>query len=156
MQIQAGRDGSFHKRLTQAVLTEDNQRDGTFNARTSPRVFPNGMVRRANQRRLAHVSSRRRNRAYLSRQMVAEARSIVDIPPSMETRVEWMILKKPSKSIHNGTAALAERGLITLGMKHAKVKFIASLNHHSDLGSAGSKISMPVRGSVFDFQKRRR
>jgi hypothetical protein len=91
-------------------LTEDNQRDGTFNARTSPRVFPNGMVRRTNQRRLAHVSSRRRTRAYLSRQMVAEARSIVDIsvegagnkcssdaPPSMETRVERMILAEKTK-----------------------------------------------------------
>ena len=110
MQIQAGRDGSFHKRLAQAVLTEDNQRDGSFNARTSPRVFPNEMVRRANQRRLAHVSSRRRNRAYLSRQMVAEARSIVDIPiegagnkcsgdapPSRETRVAWMILAEKTE-----------------------------------------------------------
>src|SRR5438128_12416266 len=102
MQIQAGRDGSFHKRLAQAVLTEDNQRDGSFNARTSPRVFPNEMVRRTNQRRLAHVSSRRRNRAYLSRQMVAEARYIVDIsiecagnmcsgdaPLFRYTHVEW-------------------------------------------------------------------
>jgi len=58
MQVEAGRDSSFHKRLTQAVLAEDNQRDGTIDARAAPCVFPLGIARRANQRRLAHVCSK--------------------------------------------------------------------------------------------------
>jgi hypothetical protein len=58
MQIQAGRDGSFDKWLAHAVLAEDDQRDGPFDAGAAPRVFPHNTVRRINQRRLAHVCSK--------------------------------------------------------------------------------------------------
>jgi hypothetical protein len=60
MQVEAGGDSSFHKRLTHAVLAEDNQRDGTIDARAAPRVVSHGIARRANQRRLAHVCSKMR------------------------------------------------------------------------------------------------
>src|SRR6266481_319058 len=55
MQVQAGRDCSFYKGLAQAVLTENDQGDGTLDARAAPRVFSHGIA--INQRRLAHVCS---------------------------------------------------------------------------------------------------
>src|SRR5882762_9083877 len=55
MQVQAGRDRSFYKGLAQAVLTDNDQGDGTLDARAAPRVFSHGIA--INQRRLAHVCS---------------------------------------------------------------------------------------------------
>src|SRR5260370_595313 len=49
---------SFHKRLAEAALTEDNQRNGPLDARAAPRVFYHRIVRRSNERRLAHVHSK--------------------------------------------------------------------------------------------------
>jgi len=40
VKVQAGRDGSLHKRLAHAVLTEDDQRYRPLNARAAPGVFP--------------------------------------------------------------------------------------------------------------------
>ncbi|PYT46091.1 MAG: hypothetical protein DMG47_06075 [Acidobacteria bacterium] len=85
MQVQTGRDGSFHKRLAQTVLTEDDQGNGPLDARAAARVFPHEMVRRTNQRRLAHVSSKEMQ--FLAPvtshgpkgRMLAEARFVVDI-----------------------------------------------------------------------------
>jgi hypothetical protein len=58
MQIYAGGNGSFHERFAHAVLTKDDQWDGSLNARAAPRIFPHGAIRRTNQRRLAHVCSK--------------------------------------------------------------------------------------------------
>jgi len=58
VQIDAGGDGSLDERFTQAILAEDNQRNGTINARAAPRVFSDGTVGRADKRRLAHVCSK--------------------------------------------------------------------------------------------------
>src|SRR4029077_15555673 len=58
MKIQAGRDGSFDKRLPPTGLAEDAHREGAVAARAAPRVLPHKTVWRTNQRRLAHVRSK--------------------------------------------------------------------------------------------------
>jgi hypothetical protein len=59
MQIDAGGDGAFHERLAEAVLPEDDERDGALDASAAARFFSHGMIGRADQRRLAHVCSRK-------------------------------------------------------------------------------------------------
>jgi len=58
MQVEARRDRPFYKWLAQAVLTEDDQRDGPLDPRAAPRVMLRGIARSINQRRLAHGCSR--------------------------------------------------------------------------------------------------
>jgi hypothetical protein len=58
MQIDAGGYGSFHERLAQPVLPEDDQRDGALDARAAPRFFPHRIAGSIHQRRLAHVRSK--------------------------------------------------------------------------------------------------
>src|SRR5438445_13087226 len=86
------------------------------------------MIRRTNQRRLAHVASSRCNSAYLSWQMVAEARPIVDI--SIEMLSERMTVpERASRSIYNGSVALAECGFCTLDIYHVITNYNASITH---------------------------
>src|SRR5262249_29882663 len=57
MQVNTGRDGSFDERFAQASLSEDNQWNGTFDARASARFFSYEIIRSPCERRLAHVFS---------------------------------------------------------------------------------------------------
>ena len=57
MQVHAGGDGSFDKRLAQIVLAEHNQRNGPLNSRAAARFFSYEIIRSSCKRRLAHVLS---------------------------------------------------------------------------------------------------
>ena len=57
MQIDAGGNGSLDKRLVQAVLAEDDQRNGPFDARAAARFYLHKIIRSSRKRGLAHVFS---------------------------------------------------------------------------------------------------
>jgi hypothetical protein len=148
MQVQAGRDGSFHKWLAQAVLTEDDQWNGALNAGAAPRFFSHGIAGSIHHRRLAHVCTRK----IPTPQMLAEARLIVDICMEIRTsrnssghtgcRRSRTLRHQPTPErvsglVSNGAATLAI-GCITAGnVQHGEVKFIFLFNQHGEAAICG-------------------
>lgn len=57
MQIDAGGDGSFDEGFAHGVLAEDDQRDGSLDARAAARFFFHQIILSPCKRRLAHDSS---------------------------------------------------------------------------------------------------
>jgi hypothetical protein len=47
MKVDAGGDGAFDKGLAEAVLPEDDERDGALDTCAAARVFSHGMIGRA-------------------------------------------------------------------------------------------------------------
>lgn len=103
MQIQAGGYGSFHKRFAQAVLAEDNQRDGPLDARAAPRFFSHGITGSIHQGRLAHVCSKvirllvpaTHEDAFLQRQSFRANANSLQREASPSTIVHGMPLAEP-------------------------------------------------------------
>lgn len=54
MQVYAGGNGSFNEGFAQIVLTEDDERNGAFDARAAPGFFLHEIIWSPCKRRLAH------------------------------------------------------------------------------------------------------